>query len=40
MKGSIPLVSRLTFFRVSAASRMMCLPTRVEPVKAIMSTLG
>ena len=36
----MPLVSRLTFFKVSAASLMMCLPTRVEPVNAIMSTWG
>ena len=33
----MPLVSRLIFFRVSAASRMMRLPTVVDPVKAIMS---
>ena len=33
----MPLVSRLIFFSVSAASRMMRLPTVVDPVKAIMS---
>ncbi len=38
MKGSIPLVSRFTFFKVSAASRMIRFPVSVEPVNAIMST--
>ena len=38
MLGDLPPSSRLTFFRVSAAERMMTLPTSTLPVKAILST--
>ena len=40
MLGDLPPSSRETFFSVSAASRMMVLPTSVEPVKAMASTPG
>ncbi len=40
MLGLLPPSSRPTFFTVSAALRMMCLPTSTEPVKATMSTRG
>ena len=38
MLGDLPPSSRLTFFRVSAAVRMMILPTSMLPVNAILST--
>ena len=40
MLGLLPPSSRPTFFTLSAALRMMCLPTSTEPVKATMSTSG
>ena len=38
MLGDLPPSSRLIFFSVSAAVRMICLPTSTLPVKAILST--
>ena len=40
MLGDLPPSSSETFFNESAASRMMVLPTLVEPVKAMASTPG
>ena len=36
----MPPSSSVTFFTVSAQSRMICLPTSVDPVKVILSTPG
>ena len=38
--GALPPSSRWTFFTVSAAARMMCLPVAVPPVSETMSTPG
>ena len=40
MLGDFPPSSSVSFFTVSAALRMRCLPTSVEPVKLILSTRG
>ena len=40
MLGDLPPSSRLTFLRVSAAPRMMSLPTSTLPVNASLSTCG
>jgi hypothetical protein len=38
--GDLPPSSSVTFFRLPAAAWTICLPTAVEPVKAILSTPG
>ena len=40
MLGDLPPSSSESRFSVPAASRMICLPTSVEPVNAILSTRG
>ena len=40
MFGDLPPSSRDTRFSVSEVSRWISLPTSVEPVKAILSTIG
>ena len=40
MLGLLPPSSRVTLFRLDAASAWMIFPTSVEPVKATLSTLG
>ena len=38
--GDLPPNSSVTRFNVSDACRIICLPTGVEPVNAILSTSG
>ena len=40
MNGACPPSSRLSRFTWSAAARISCLPTSVEPVKLILRTTG
>ena len=40
MLALLPPSSSVTRFSVSAAHRMMCLPTAVDPVKPILATSG
>ena len=40
MSGALPPSSIVTFFMVSAASRIICWPTRVEPVSDTFRTSG
>ena len=40
MFGDLPPSSKVTRFKDSDACRIICLPTGVEPVNAILSTSG